>query len=871
MRVFPEPALAALVGGIGLGVWLDAPLASPLPLLMLALAGLALAAVLRLLRLPAGPVLLAAALLVGVWRAELASGAGEAAPVVTGADAVAVVRITDAPAPAPGGRYRFRATVVDAGDGVPGSVPVGTGLLVYALPPAELTAERAPPYLRYGDIIRVSGRVEVPQAAGDFDYAAWLQGQGIAAILWARETETAETRARARDAGGGYRSSSDRADGDRGYGEPGGRDQADSSLSYSDRAGSSPSYRERAAAALHGVRTALAGAINRALPAPQSGLAQALFLGIRAELPAAVRDDFRTAGMSHLLAISGLHVGIVMALTLGAAQAAAGRGSPAAIIATAAVVWVYAVLSGLAPPVTRAAIMGSLALAQGLAGRGMRGLTALLLAAAAMAVVEPALLGRLSFQLSFMAMAGIMAAMPLNAALTSALTLGRSASDGALARWCGYGARLLAASAVISVATTLATLPLAALHFGAIPLMSVPATILAMPAMSAALVGTALTAAAGLVFPAAATVVGALTGATLEWLMLVAELMPPLLLPAPWFTPGAALASYAGLVGLLLLASSRRLRVRALELRRRRPSWRPGGLAALLAGAAPAALIVAALLAAQAGAARPDGRLHLYILDIGQGDAILVVTPGGRQVLIDGGPDPATTLAALGPLLPPGDRTLDAVIATHLDSDHIGGLLGVLERYRAGVTLQGSVRPEGSALYPQWAALLGGRGQRVAALAAGHRIALDDGVLLETLYPPAGGLPPGVDGSPNNASVVLRLTYGAVSFLLTGDIAGDAEEYLAATAGGRLRSDVLKVSHHGSKSSTTAGFLRAAAPRSAAVSAGRDNSYGHPHAEVMGRLEAAVGAGRVFLTARDGTIEYVSDGVGLWVKTHPGR
>ena len=832
MRAFPEAALAALVGGIGLGLWLDTPLAAPLPLLILALAGLALAAGLRLLRLPAAPVLLAALLLVGVWRAE--APASDMAPVVTGADASAVVRITDAPAPAPGGRYRFRAVAVDAGDAIPGSVPAGTGLLVYALPPAELTAERTPPYLRYGDIIRLSGRLEVPQPAGDFDYAAWLQGQGIAAILWARETQ-------GRDTGGG-----DWPNSDRGYGE-------------------------RAAAALHSIRTALAGAVNRALPAPQSGLAQALFLGIRAELPAAVRDDFRTAGMSHLLAISGLHVGIVMSLTLGAAQAAAGRGSAAAVIVTAAVVWGYAILSGLAPPVTRAAIMGSLALAQGLAGRGMRGLTALLLAAAAMAMIEPALLGRLSFQLSFMAMAGIIAAMPLNAALNGVLTTGMLASDTALLRWCGYGVRLLTASSVISVATSLATLPLAALHFGAIPLMSVPATILAMPAMSAALVGTAATAALGLVFPAAATAVGALTGATLEWLMLVAALMPPVLLPAPWFTPTAALGAYAGLALLLMLASSRRLRQKAMELGRRRPGWRPRGLAALLAGGAPAALIVAALLAAQLGVTRPDGLLHLYILDIGQGDAILVVTPGGRQLLIDGGADPATTLAALGPRLPPGDRTLDAVIATHLDSDHIGGLLGVLERYRVGVTLQGGVLPEGSALYPQWAALLGGRGQRVAALSAGHRIALEDGVVLETLYPPPGGLPPGVDGSPNNASVVLRLTYGQVSFLLTGDIAADAEEYLAATAGGRLRSDMLKVSHHGSKSSTTPAFLRAVAPWSAAVSAGRDNSYGHPHGEVMARLEGIAGPGQVFLTARDGTIEYISDGVRLWVKTHPAR
>ena len=839
MRAFPEPALAALVGGIGLGLWLDTPLAAPLPLLMLALAGLALAVGLRLLRLPAAPVLLAALLLAGVWRAEAAAPASDMAPVVTGADASAVVRITDAPAPSPGGRYRFRAVAVDAGDGVAGSVPAGTGLLVYALPPADLTAERTPPYLRYGDIIRLSGRLEVPQPAGDFDYAAWLQGQGIAAILWARETQAWATQGR--DTGGG-----DWPNSDRGYGD-------------------------WAAAQLHGIRTALAGAVNRALPAPQSGLAQALFLGIRAELPATVRDDFRTAGMSHLLAISGLHVGIVMSLTLGAAQAAAGRGSAAAVVVTAAVVWGYAILSGLAPPVTRAAIMGSLALAQGLAGRGMRGLTALLLAAAAMAMIEPALLGRLSFQLSFMAMAGIIAAMPLNAALNGVLTAGMLASDTALLRWCGYGIRLLTASAVISVATSLATLPLAALHFGAIPLMSVPATILAMPAMSAALVGTAATAALGLVFPAAATAVGALTGATLEWLMLVAALMPPVLLPAPWFTPAAALGAYAGLALLLMLASSRRLRQKAMELGRRRPGWRPRGLAALLAGGAPSALIVAAMLAAQLGVTRPDGLLHLYILDIGQGDAILVVTPGGQQLLIDGGADPATTLAALGPRLPPGDRTLDAVIATHLDSDHIGGLLGVLERYRVGVTLQGGVLPGGSALYPQWAALLGGRGQRVAALSAGHRIALEDGVLLETLYPPAGGLPPGVAGSPNNASVVLRLTYGQVSFLLTGDIAADAEEYLAATAGGRLRSDMLKVSHHGSKSSTTPAFLRAVAPRSAAVSAGRDNSYGHPHGEVMARLEDIAGPGQVFLTARDGTIEYISDGVRLWVKTHPAR
>ena len=820
MRLFPEPALAVLLAGAGLGLWLDAPLPSAHPLLLLALAGVALAAVLRTLRLPAGPALLAAILLLGIWRGETAPPAGLPA-VPTGAAIEATLLIADAPAPAGGGRYRFRGQVVAAPDGRPGSAPAGANLLVYALPPPELTAQRTAPYLRYGDTIRLRGRLELPRPIGDFDYAAWLAGQGIAAVMWAQETEAVST-----GGGNGLRR------------------------------------------ALHRTRGALAGALQRAMPAPQSGLGTALLLGIRTELPAGVKDDFRAAGMSHLLAISGLHIGIAMALTLGMAQAIAGRGHPATVAATLVVVWGYAILSGLEPPVTRAAIMGSLALASGLTGRGVRGLAALLLAAAAMVMVEPALLGSLSFQLSFTAMAGVIVGLPVIAALTAAATAPLAASDAWPARWAQYGLTLLIASVVISSTTTLATLPLVALHFGAIPLLSVPATILAMPAMPAALLGAAATALAGLVWAPLAAVVGALAWASLEWLIWVAGKMPPALLPAGWLTPALAAVWYAGLGGLALLASDRRLR-RAMAEWRQRPHWRPGGMAGVAAGAAPAVAIIALLLAGQCSGAGADGRLHLYVLDIGQGDAILVATPGGRQVLVDGGPDAGDTLAALGPLLPPGDRTLDAVAATHLDSDHIGGLLGVLGRYKAGATLESAVVTPDSALYPQWRrATEAGQGGRARAvrIAAGHRIDLGDGVALEALYPPAEGLPPGVRATANNGSLALRLTYGQVSFLLAGDIEADAERYLMRT--GNIGSDVLKVGHHGSRSSTSAAFLEAVSPQSAAISAGRDNGYGHPHPEVMSRLEGAVGPERVFLTARDGTIEYISDGVRLWVETH---
>lgn len=817
MRLFPELTLAAFVAGVALGLGLDLPLPSPWPLLLLTLAAAAAAIGLKALRLPAGPMLLAAVLLLGLWRAEVATP--PPLPAVPAGSAVSVtVLITDAPAPS-GSRLRFRGRVVASAAGRYSSVPAGTNLLVYALPPPELAARRGRPHLRYGDTLRLSGRLEQPQPIGDFDYAAWLESQGIAAVLWAQESEAVSI-------GGG-----------------------------------SPP-----AAALHRLRGALASALQRAIPSPQSGLAQALFLGIRAELPRPVSESFRTAGMSHLLAISGLHVGIVMALTLAAAQALMGRDHPAAIAVTAAVLWAYAFLSGLDPPVVRAAIMGSLVLGQGLTGRGIRAPTALLLAAALMTLAQPAILASLSFQLSFTAMAGVILALPLIAALTAALAAPLSASGAAAARWTQYGLALLIASAVISTTTTLATLPLVALHFGAIPLMSVPATILAMPALPASLLGAAATALVGLLSAPLAVVLGTLTWAPLAWLIRVADAMPPALLPAGWLTPAVAAACYAGIAALVMTASSRRLR-RAVSTLRRRRAWRPGALPALLAGAAPVLLITGLLLTGQLAATRPDGNLHLYLLDIGQGDAILIVTPDGRQLLVDGGPDAAATLAALSPLLPPGDRTLEIVAATHLDSDHVGGLVGVLDRYRAGIVLQSAAATPESDLYPQWQAVLEHRRHPVAAVRAGHRVLLDDGVALDILHPPANGLPPGVAPNSNNASLVLRLTYGQVSFLLTGDIELDAERYLLAAAGPQLPSDMLKVAHHGSKTSTSPAFLRRVAPRSAAVSAGRDNRFGHPDPAVMARLESAVGPTRVFLTSRDGTIAYVSDGVHLWVNT----
>ncbi len=819
MRIFPELTLAAMVAGVGLALWSEVTLHSSWPLLMLALAGCAVAVGLRALRLPAGPVILAAALFLGFWRGH--TGAPLELPIVPGGPASDIVLlITDAPVPVRSG-YRFSARVLPADGGPPeadGSIPDGANLLVYGLPPPDLVYQRSPPYLRHGDTLLVSGRVEHPEPIGDFDYAAWLASRRISAVMWVQESEFLGA---ARIA--------------------------------------------RPIAVLHSVRSRLAGALQRGISAPQSALAQALLLGIRGELPEAVKDSFRTAGMAHLLAISGLHVGIVMALSLAAASAAVGRGTPLTVALAALTVWTYAALSGFDPPVVRASIMGSLALTQIMLGRGMRGVTALLLAAAAMVGAQPAILGSLSFQLSFTAMAGVLVALPLITVLSGTIGGSLAAQGSATARWFGYGLTLLIASAVISTFTTVATVPLVAMHFGSIPLMSVPATILAMPAMPLALVGSAATASIGQLAASMAVAVGTLTWGPLAWLIWVADAMPAVLIPAPWLTPPVAIAWYVGLGMLVALLSAPRVR-RAATAWRRGPTWRPSGLTRLLVALAPVAALTVLLFAFQLFGSRADGRLHVYVLDIGQGDAILVVTPDGRQMLVDGGPDPTVILAALGSRLPAGDRQLDVVAATHLDSDHAGGLIGVLDRYDANVVLQSADTPD-SVLHPQWRSVLDRRDHSVVTVEQGHRIRLGDHVVLEVLYPPPDGLPAGVEKSANNLSTVMRLTYGEVSFLLTGDVEQDAERFLVGTRGPSLQSDVLKVGHHGSRSSTSSGFVRSVAPESAVISAGRENRYGHPSPDVIQRLEEEVDPDKIFLTARDGTVEFISDGTALWVKT----
>ena len=278
------------------------------------------------------------------------------------------------------------------------------------------------------------------------------------------------------------------------------------------------------------------------------------------------------------------------------------------------------------------------------------------------------------------------------------------------------------------------------------------------------------------------------------------------------------------------------------------------------------------LLLGWAAHPRPDpdaGRLRVTVLDVGQGDCILVETPTGRTMLVDGGGSNDETqvdstdvgLRTVVPYLHyRGINKLDVVVLTHPHGDHCGGLTAVLREEPVGVVLDGTVLPYPSADYTAFRQEIQSRHVPYQHAARGMRADLGDGVTADVLNPPANGTLYGTqtdDATVNNYSVVLRLTYGRTHFLLTGDAETEAEDNILAT-GCDLSSDVLKAGHHGAANATGDAWLARVRPRYAAISCGAHNPFGHPSPATVARLAAH----RVttYCTARNGAITFVSDG-----------
>lgn len=275
-------------------------------------------------------------------------------------------------------------------------------------------------------------------------------------------------------------------------------------------------------------------------------------------------------------------------------------------------------------------------------------------------------------------------------------------------------------------------------------------------------------------------------------------------------------------------------------------------------------LLIAAILIWSVVVTMPDDKLHVSILDIGQGDAILIQTPSHQNILIDGGPSPQAIDLELSKKLPFWDRTIDLVICTQPQADHVTGLVEVLQRYEVKQVLEPGVSYN-SSIYDEWLELVEEKQIKHDLARTGQEIDLGDGIKLEILNPPSKFFA-GTSSDVDNNGVVVRLSLGEVSFLLTADIREEAEFELIGQRA-NLKSTVLKVAHHGSKTSTSPEFLAVVDPQIAVISVGADNHFGHPSPEVVDRLQQRIGEEKIYRTDNDGTIEFITDGEKLWVKT----
>lgn len=248
--------------------------------------------------------------------------------------------------------------------------------------------------------------------------------------------------------------------------------------------------------------------------------------------------------------------------------------------------------------------------------------------------------------------------------------------------------------------------------------------------------------------------------------------------------------------------------------------------------------------------------LRVSVLDVRQGDAIFIQSPTGTQILIDGGRD-RSVLRRLPQEMSLLDRSIDVVIETHPDADHIGGLPGVFDRYRISYFLSPGVEHSTSDTLALAYALHHESGVTSMTARRGMRLDIGGSAYIDILYPDRDV----TSVETNSGSIVARLVYGNTAFMLTGDAPTSVEEWLVALDGDSLASDVLKAGHHGSKTSTSASWLAVVDPEVVAISAGEGNPYGHPAPEVLERVRT--GGAMILSTIDKGTIRFTSNGLAV--------
>lgn len=716
----------------------------------------------------------------------------------------------------------------------------------------------------------------------------------------------------------------------------------------------------KALAVVYHLRLRLIAAIDSSFERRVAGTLKAMLTGNRYFLDRETVDHLQRSSTFHTLVIAGLHIGIIAWALLGG-RSALKRRTTWRVIVCLLVLWAYAIMVGLAPPVTRATTMITVGLIGPLLFRRSASVNTLSMAAFGMLALKPALVADPGFQLSFVAVAGIVAlALPLAERLRDIgewrpgsrtphpPSCSRAVRYFAEALFWDDGAfraemrrapiryRLIKASA----AGVLGRLRIQAIIRGAVMLMITSAAIqfATMPLMAlyfnrVAPVGVLLNVVAGLLTGVLMlTAMGVIVGGSFSgWiaaqLQVVVNAAHYLLVSGgapffevPFFT--FRVAHYEGWHRLIYAVYFVPLAMLAVLIDRWRPVERlypairnkqgarhpltqsrrlmgtPSPRFPFFSGFNRAGSLVwtLAMISALVAIIRPpsnhsDGKLAIHFLDVGQGDSALIIFPHGKTMLVDGGgelsfdrreqrgergaltqdeeDDPVFIINSFSIgeavvsrfIWSMGLTRIDYLLATHADADHIGGLSDVVENLSVGQAIVGHV-PTSDSEYDSFARAVAHQKVPLSSVKAGEKFDMD-GVRIEVLWPaPAHAAPV---TSANNDSVVLRLVYGSVSFLLAGDIERDSEGALLAS-GVDLSADLLKVPHHGSQTSSTEAFLEAVNPRYAVISVGERSRFGHPHSTVVRRYVAK--GVKLFQTGLDGTVTVETDGATVDFRTY---
>jgi competence protein ComEC len=605
-----------------------------------------------------------------------------------------------------------------------------------------------------------------------------------------------------------------------------------------------------AATALTRLRTSQQRRLRSMLPQTW-GLAEALLLAQKAGLTPETRGRWVSAGLVHVLAISGMHVGLIaggVILLAGLCGVPRRRGRRIALLITAA----YVLFLGAPSAALRALLQASLLLAAVELQRPAEPFTALAAAALVILLIEPLAILDPGFQLSFAGMAGLIGwRRPVAAALPSRLHPHVRAG--------------LAAGIAASALTT----PIAALHFGTASWIGIPASLVAVPVLAFAVALIVLSLLISALTGLTSGPHAILTDAALRLLDGIAETAASV--PGGHGVLAATTVLYALLAGAAAIVVRGAVR-RTADVppavhssqaahdrfaRRHVRRWLRNGIAA----AASLALLAWAPLVLRS----TDDVVEIHAIDVGQGDAFAIRTPAGRWLLVDTGPRTARRDAGRDRVVPyllgRGARRLEALILTHPDADHIGGAEAVLEAFETGIVIDPGLIA-GKDIFIDLLAAARQSDQRWIAGRAGVSFTVDD-VHITLMYPLVQ-----VDASSNanDNSVIFRLAFGPFAALFLGDAPMSVEDELVALHGDGLRAAVLKVGHHGSSTSTGDAFLRAAQPSLALVSAGRGNRYGHPNPGVLRRLErhgvrvlrTDVSGNFIVRVARNGSIDVLA-------------